>query len=200
AGLDAEFEKQIENMTGPNLNQIVADQFFNTHSNKLGALSLCGTNTNIKCWAHYASQGKGYAIGIDPELQKVDDKAWRLDSAKYQQIEYVSEPPTFIFGNGRVNDNAATYTKLSSWEDEDEWRMVNRLENGIDKGKDERGIPIHLFDLRSEAIREIVFGYDISKDHIAEILDALKLKDLKHVKVFQATLLYADSLIKVNPF
>jgi hypothetical protein len=92
--------------------------------------------------------------------------------------------------------------KSEKWKDEEEWRMLQLLENGkrLEKdGKailDDEGQPIYLFPLPPSCITGVIFGSRMSQENRGKIMHVLSTDDYSHVKPYQAVL--DDRKFKLN--
>jgi len=84
--------------------------------------------------------------------------------------------------------------KSEKWKDEEEWRMLQLLENGnrLDKDGiailDDEGQPIYLFILPPSSISGVIFGSRMSHENRGKIMHVLSTDPYSHVKTYQAVL------------
>jgi hypothetical protein len=84
--------------------------------------------------------------------------------------------------------------KSEKWKDEEEWRMLQPLENGkrLDKDGiailDDEGQPIYLFTLPPSCITAVIFGSRVSQENRGKIMHVLSTEHYSHVKTYQAVL------------
>jgi hypothetical protein len=84
--------------------------------------------------------------------------------------------------------------KSEKWKDEEEWRMLQSLENGTRLEKDgaaildDEGQPIYLFSFPPSCITGIIFGSRMSQQNKSKIAHVLSTEDYSHVQKYQAIL------------
>ena len=92
--------------------------------------------------------------------------------------------------------------KSEKWKDEEEWRMLQPLENGKRLEKDgvvildDEGQHIYLFTLPPSCITGVIFGSRMSQETRSKIMHVLSTDDYSHVKSYQAVL--DDRKFKLN--
>lgn len=121
---------------------------------KAGVLSLTEDPLNEQMWAHYATGGKGFVIGIDAQHAfLMSDEA---NGAKnlLRKVIYTDEKtenfwrnPYFLF-----------LVKSAGWSYEREWRLFRNLDK-CDEEIATDGPPICLANLPSDIIKSVYFGY-----------------------------------------
>ena len=82
--------------------------------------------------------------------------------------------------------------KSGKWKDEEEWRMLQPLENGKRLEKDaiaildDEGQPIYLFTLPPTCITGVIFGSRMCQENRSKIMHVLSTVHYSHVKTYQA--------------
>jgi hypothetical protein len=97
-------------------------------------------------WAHYCEDHKGIVVGFD-----ADHSAFHDDGPSVRPVVYVSQCPQVIFS--RMTGLDSWFTKNSEWSYEEEVRHTKILtQEGLP------GLPVHLFPLPRECVREIILA------------------------------------------
>ena len=151
---------------------------------KHGIFSLCDSKLSIPMFAHYADGFKGICIGFDWKnfnLLFAGSHPPQLNIPR--RVTYLTNPPE-IGGTPDEWLNVFT-TKSLDFEWESEWRMF------YNKGK------LSSVNIR-HAIKEIIIGHNISKDHIAEIRKLIS--DLNGVSLFITEPIIGKFELRVVPF
>ncbi len=149
-----------------------------------GSLALCLTDVpnNLLMWAHYASCHNGFVIGFDT---KHEFFTCPKGSYSLKRIAYQVQRPLVFFPY--PDPSALYFTKSLEWEYEKEWRLFRRPLDYYKSGTDGYGFPIYLFDLPSEAIKEIILGCRMSLC-MRETLSAFVRKEYPNVRIKSAML------------
>ena len=66
--------------------------------------------------------------------------------------------------------------KSQWWSYEREWRMFAQPHAANFRGKDQRGLPLYLFDLPSDCVREIIFGHQVGREDRARLVNLTREK------------------------
>lgn len=191
-----------------------------------GILSLTRTPSNALMWAHYADSHRGMVLGIDANAAGLFDERSNLVPAQFGSVVYVSrrvtgpfvgKPTTAIAVGATHHFPPDHYEKLQrvflhkplGWAYEEEVRVVKCL-HGLegDGGTTPSGTfsivrtserPLHLFQLREGAIREVHFG--IRADHGAASEAAAELRHLDPtIRVLEAVLDDRELSVRAQPF
>ena len=133
--------------------------------------SCSETWASVPMWAHYAGNHTGFAIGLDPATA-FPNNGPRSDKRFLPpvKVKYLKRAPRMNF-LGR--ETAFLAAKMDHWAYEKEWRFMNMPDGAAQRGLVANGNELLLFDLRPQAIREIVLGANCTVETVAAILDAI---------------------------
>jgi len=149
---------------------IIKEQLNNT----LGVFSLTRVSVNEKMWELYCRDGRGFVIGLDSKSVFFQPrKNSHPDIDRLVKITYTSNPIEIKVEHFKVPEKLL-YTKTLAWSYEEEVRIVRKLSD-CDEQQQINGSLIHLFSFPKLDIREVVFGYNCSKD----LIDTIKA-DIMH--------------------
>ena len=155
--------------------------------NRVGILSLSETPDNRLMWVHYAEEHKGFVLMLDgshdffkgsnssPEIAK--------GFAKPEPVQYKSERPQTAI---EAPPRDILLIKDSDWEYEKEWRYLKHIDDAAKLCGDPT-LPVALFRLSPKCIRDIILGYNSSKELKNRIV-ALRRDDPEfgHLRIQQA--------------
>ena len=137
----------------------------------IGILSLTEDPFNTLMWAHYASNGSGYAIEFDESNQffhrRHNDAQ---DCGEITPVEYTNQPIKIEFEPSppKINPDLL-FTKKKYWSYEKEYRIVRELS----KANQIKG-DIHLYRVPHEAVSAVIIGYAATDDLIDKIQQAIQ--------------------------
>lgn len=141
--------------------------------NNSGILCLSERNDVTLMWSHYANKHTGVCLGFRGLKQN--------DGQGAVKVRYTNEfkPLPFVEPISRPENIAATInlfcTKASAWEYEKEVRLISYNNYGL------RPFAIEL-------LKEVYFGVNTTKDHIALVKEILKKKEYSVEKIQQMAL------------
>lgn len=120
-------------------------------SRKIGVISFSEEHLHQLMWSHYAEEGRGFVIGLDP--QKLYDLWPTLKKVGYGHM------PDIFGGSAKLTEKQLVdiiYSKGSVWKYEKEWRLSVNLNETIGTGKkDDQEQPINLIRIPKEAVIKI---------------------------------------------
>lgn len=167
----------------------------NVTNQYVGVLSLTEDPLNELMWAHYAANHSGFVVGIDKRSEFFQPKPGEPKvCGKLMKVIYTDTTPVvFVNSSGLEIPKEIFFTKTIKWSYEREWRMIKFLEHANDvvtvKGK-----KIHLFDVPKAAVKEIIFGKNISAD-FADVVQAKLSNTARHIVIKQASFTPKEGLI-----
>jgi hypothetical protein len=185
------------------LSDLYIEMFQKRASATLGVLCLSTKATNSLLWAHYAQKHQGFAVGFDGEHSYFNSPE-KLDPniGKVREVCYAKDRVQIrILPDGEVTTDRETelyFTKGEDWKYEAEWRIVRPLEQAT-LVREINGTPIHLFEIPSIAIREVVYGAKASESLINQLKTLLKRVEYKHVALRKAKFTLSDFTVQLNP-
>ncbi|GAB3256187.1 DUF2971 domain-containing protein [Larkinella harenae] len=163
-------------------------EYYMLINHSIGVYCVCQSNDNISMWQGYANNNTGFCVGIS-----LNDafKTFHSNKIYFNPITYVKESfpklqwvavtnDTFdqvLFNNVRNN-----FTKYDKWRYEDEFRIVRMFDKDFPQ---EVTIAERVFRLPKSCFKEIVFGAEMDKNEIDEIVQVCKNEQL-YVKYKQS--------------
>jgi hypothetical protein len=138
-------------------------------NSQIGILSLSRVRDSLLMWSHYADQYSGAVLEFDSSHEFF---AGQID------IEYRSTRPrrhvdTYLAGT--PVSVAELCAKSKQWEYEQEVRVIRRLAECQESGRDKRGFPIFVRPVPLEAIKTVILGERTSvieqRDIFARIME-----------------------------
>jgi hypothetical protein len=160
-----------------------------------GILCFTEKKDNLLMWSHYANSHKGFVLEFYSEHEFFDRRKKETQIAEHlKKVRYTVKRPEFVFYEEDLSQpqqvdnwiNNFIWVKSKHWEYEQEWRVLNTLNNSHKK-IEKSGAPIHLFELPPEAIKNIFLGCKMSKENFSKFTDLLKTQtNLKHINAFKA--------------
>lgn len=175
---------------------------FTSFNESIGVLSLTQKRDDILMWAHYAQNNKGFVIEFDDHHEFFNRTKDAVGlSGCLHKVTYSEDRPN--------RDSLLEFSpsdifllKSEKWKDEEEWRVLQLLENGRRLEKDgvaildDEGQPIYLFPFPPPCIAGIIFGSRMTQQNKSKIMHVLSTNDYSHVKRYQAVL--DDRRFKLN--
>ncbi len=125
-----------------------------------GVTCFCRSLTNPLLWSHYANSHRGFAIGYDATNpffggDKGIKQRFLLD------VRYEDVAPSLARFTPDELAMAAVITKPTCWAYEQEVRMIKQVGD-------------QLFEVPVDTIREVVFGANMDKDRVKQIINQVK--------------------------
>lgn len=153
--------------------KIVESKNSNLINNRDSAGILCLTEDvlNPTMWAHYSSEGKGYAIELDTSIN--------IFKHDFQKIEKLYSPHKVTYSESKLvelNENSISgyspiFWKHSSWAYESEWRIVGDY-NEINQHKESLGKG--LVAINPNSVVSIVLGYNLDENETNKIVSTIQ--------------------------
>jgi hypothetical protein len=169
--------QQIEQQFDPiSKVQELYEMFMRTTNKNVGVLSLTEDPCSTPMWAHYADEYKGLVIGLDTDSEFFRPKPGepRL-CGQLMNVLYTDTSPVVYVEPGQIDiPKEVFFTKARIWEYEKEWRIIKYLPQASETVDGPGGKKICLFDVPSEAVKEVIFGSKISADVQAHVEQALR--------------------------
>src|SRR6185503_5800264 len=159
---------------------------FTSFNQNIGVLSFSQKRDDILMWAHYAQNNKGFVIEFDANHkffnQPID--TLRLSGCVHRVVYSEDRPNRDSMLDMSPSD--IFLLKSEKWKDEEEWRMLQLLENGKRLEKDgiaildDEGQPIYLFSVPSSCITGVIFGSRMSQKNRSKIMHVLSTVHYSH--------------------
>ncbi|MDY7545075.1 DUF2971 domain-containing protein [Glaciimonas sp. CA11.2] len=169
--------KQIEGNFDPVAKaQEIFDRFMRVTNTHVGVLSLTESPDNELMWAHYAASNSGFAIGFDSENPFFQPQPGEPKTCgELMNVIYSDTRPVVFVDPGKLEiPKEIFFTKTTKWSYEREWRMIKYLDPAHEVALPEGKI-IHLFEVPTNALVEVIFGTKATLDTITEIRKKLLL-------------------------
>jgi hypothetical protein len=162
---------------------------------------FCVTTSAIdaKMWSLYSDNHRGIAVGFDAS-HPFFKSGENFDAVEYsdQRVSLSSVDGLLRLAGQVYSSNDATrvlpreffFRKDSRWKDEEEWRMVKKLNDCV---QDPKHPDLYLFKVPAEAVKLIILGAKISNDD-EEVIRSLATssKGWDHLKILRAKLSARD--------
>jgi len=151
---------------------------------KVGILSLSARRDSLLMWAHYSAAHTGFVIGVDSTHPTfTSPRSPDATAPRLREVTYSSERPSRTLAELSPTD--VFFTKSQEWGYEHEWRALERLQDAIETKHDEPWA-IHLFNLPSECVREMVIGCRMTPKDEALVRSVLTESRYQHVRLLSA--------------
>jgi len=177
----AQVDNAFQNMRDPEYLADFHERKHKANNEAIGVFCMSTQRDNILMWSHYANSHKGFVAGFDTDILFHDV------SPTVCGVNYQDEYPMIIPGLG-MDTPQELYevysTKSSLWAYEDEVRMFKVY------------AARKTFIYRPEALREIIFGCNISADDKKKITEAASV--FPDVKLFQATISQREFALEIH--
>lgn len=168
-------------------------------SRTFGVLSLAQKSNSIPMWTHYAATHTGFAIGFDLESSWLKQA---IAERKLDRVRYISEricTTRLSRDHPELKLDDIFLTKSIEWENEQEWRWIERG-NPRDYANVVPGPGGELLFLRPfppDTVREIILGCRSSSAMIESVQTIAATPEFAHVKLFKVELDESRYLLKV---
>jgi hypothetical protein len=149
--------------------------FMKVTNQYVGVLSLTTDPSSAPMWAHYAGTYKGLAVGFDSDSNFFrPTEGEPKNCGELVKVTYTNTPPVADVEPGKIDyPKELFFTKAECWGYENEWRVIKYLPHAQEVKEVSNGIPIHLFEVPPDAIKEVVFGFKMSPAARAVVEKAL---------------------------
>lgn len=124
---------------------------------QIRVLSLSAIVTHSMLWSHYASDGRGFAVGYrgDMNMLHLDLEAWPV-------VYCETRPRVPLFGHFGIDWHTVLRTKASHWKYEEEWRFMQPKGGKVED----------LIEVPAGAVAEVVLGPRMSDETRRRIVAA----------------------------
>jgi hypothetical protein len=162
-------------------------EFMRVTNRNVGVLSLTDDPLNETMWAYYADDHKGFVVGLDSDSTFFNPKPREpKPCGQLMNVIYTDTAPVVYVEAGKFDiPKEVFFAKTTKWSDEREWRMIKYLPMADEVKTNPDGKKIHLFDVPSDAIKEVIFGARVRED-VVQRLQAHIRKQIPHV-IFKQT-------------
>ena len=153
----------------------------------MGILCLTESPKNLLMWAHYADSHQGFVIEFDSTNPYFDRRYSSEDDFRIlKKVIYSDTRPNIDVAE--ITNIDPFLTKSDEWRYEEEWRIMDSLENASEiYGNDENAI--HLYNFPRSLIKTVIFGCKLSQTKKSEIKQILKkYKEYSSVVCLQASM------------
>jgi len=155
--------------------QEVYETFMRTTNKNVGVLSLTEDPFNMPMWAHYGANYEGLVVGFDSDSDFFQPKPEEPSPCgELMNVIYTDTSPVVYVDPGKIDyPKEVFFTKATNWQYEKEWRVIKHLPQASHVSPGPGGKEIHLFDVPSQAVKEVIFGYRASADLREQVEQAL---------------------------
>ncbi|WP_150624702.1 DUF2971 domain-containing protein [Pandoraea captiosa] len=138
--------------------------FMSVTNPNIGVLSLTTDPGSAPMWSHYADKYSGLAVGFDSESNFFRPAQGEpKHCGELVRVTYTNTPPVAYVEPGKIGfSKELFFTKAECWSYENEWRVIKYLLQAHEVLAGPNGIPIHLFKVPPDAIKEVIFGFRMS--------------------------------------
>ena len=139
-------------------------EHINEYFEKVGILSLCGRNTNLVMWSHYADNHKGYCIEYNLNLDEMNSLNFETEDEVFLfEVEYDNSPIDFL----SLPSNFQFYLRRKNklWEYENEFRFISSKQR--------------LHNIPKNSIKAIYLGANVNNIVKNTFLNLCKEKNIK---------------------
>ena len=167
---------------------------------ELAFLSLSKKRNNLLMWSHYCDSHRGFTLGFDACHRffstPIPGRKSALREVSYSDRPVMPAPDGDIEAFFRANTNILT--KSPHWAYEEELRMCASPAAANETKAALNEEPIYLFRFPSEALREVILGYKMLKEHREAILRIVPEK-YPNAKLYQTVLNESEYDLDVVP-
>ncbi|MBW3501344.1 DUF2971 domain-containing protein [Janthinobacterium sp. NKUCC08_JDC] len=151
------------------------NSFMRVTNQNVGVLSLTTDPSSAPMWAHYADTYRGLAVGFDSDSNFFrPNKGEPENCGELVPVDYTNTPPVvFVDAGTLVPPKELFFTKAECWGYEKESRVIKFLPQAQEVIEVPNGLPIHLFEVPPDAIKEVIFGFRMSPEDRATVEAAL---------------------------
>jgi Protein of unknown function (DUF2971) len=170
------------------------------NASKVTFLSLSKKRNNLLMWSHYCDSHRGFTLGFDACHRffsiPIPGRKSVLREVSYADRPLMPAPDGDIDAFFRANTNILT--KSHHWAYEEELRMCASPAAADETKAGLNEEPIYLFRFPSEALREVLLGYRMLKEHREAILQIVADR-YPNAKIFQTALNESEYDLDVVP-
>lgn len=172
----------------------------------VGILCLTEKPDNLLMWAHYSNGHRGFVIEFDETHSYFDRRTKPNEIRKHlKKVSYSKQRPEILAYDSRMSEsenldtwiNKFFWNKGDSWEYEQEWRMIDALndcQKKIRKGDED----IYLFSLPIDCIKGIILGCNMLEEDKYGFINLLQSdKKYSHINIKQAVIDEKDFRINI---
>lgn len=157
------------------------EEFKEENNKNFGILSLTAKRDNLLMWSHYADSHKGFCVGFDKS------KLFETIKGSIGPIIYQSEIPSIgLFEDSLKAHTRLSMTKSKEWEYEEEYRITKIY------------AARKVYHFPSDAILEVILGYNMSDSEKDEILKLVKKKFPK-AKLYESKMSLEEFKLNMIP-
>lgn len=141
---------------------------------RYGIFSLTDAKHSSAMWAHYARDHQGVCIGFDRD-HRFFNPTPECHFYKPEPVRYRARPVEYDPIHKNYNPDVL-YTKALEWAYEEEWRMVvdfqlREPDNKIAPNLEARTLPVYLYRVPQDAVREVIIGNRADKRLFKSVQD-----------------------------
>ena len=156
------------------LNETTDDEHRRLVNERYRLVCFSENRDDLLMWGHYARGHTGIVIEFDPKHQI-------FSTEEFGQVDYPETDQRPDAEN--LDQGKAEYWKSRHWKYEREWRLV-KLATSLPPPIERHGKLKHFLELPVDSINAVYFGWQLSPDNRAKLVESLKSPEWKDVKKF----------------
>lgn len=175
----------------------------------LGVLCLSKNPGSVPMWAHYASEGRGFLLGIRRDLRPFDGRAFIWSEYRTEidlrnepgfgsfcDVEYHDEPFSIAFGDDVPW--RAFFTKRTEWGYEQEVRIFRTLADA-DVVVPAKPRDINLFKVPAHSVASVIVGWSADSEVLRAAQQLQQREDMRHILFQQAVVDHRNQRVRYEP-
>ncbi len=141
------------------------DHYFQEFDKRFGVLSLTAIPSNYQMWTKYSDNGKGFCVGFNSlELFKFLGGGGK--------VNYCNKLPDIFHDDSmEVEHFKQVFSKEMKWKFEEEYRTYKFY-------REPASIKDRQIKIPSSAFKEVIFGWNTSKENVEEIMQSCANQNL----------------------
>jgi hypothetical protein len=142
------------------------EEHFLEFDQRFGVLSLTANPTNLDMWNKYSKNGEGFCVGFDPKI--LFNHLGGGGPVQY----YKKLPDIFYNDDFHVEHFKQVFSKEKKWLFEEEYRTHKFYPKPTTISDRQIVVPVEVF-------KEVIFGWNMSDQHIEQIKQACEIQMMK---------------------
>lgn len=173
----------------------------------VGVLSLCERPDIGLMWSHYGESHFGFAVEFDTSASFFnqltppahvtatieDTEAFTREYGRLRFVDYRADRPSVSVTEMSFD---ILMTKGIDWAYEREWRMLMPPIYANVCAQDNKGMPIHLFEIPANAIKAVLLGCNSEQDLIDKAIALKNHAETEHIQIKKAKV--DERLFQIN--
>jgi len=176
---------------------VAKESLYRKFCNWLGIFCLSETAVSHTMWGYYTNH-RGFVIAFDSGHQFFhNDRDADGFLGKLHKVSYVADLPRHqSIDSMQIED--IFLIKQDEWRHEAEWRILDALQYADTVVQGE--LPIHLFKVPVESVREVIFGFRMDAKLKQQVLSQIQSQpQMRHIAAKQVKLDSETAQLKIIP-